>query len=363
MLNGPEPRKTRILVVEDSYLTAQTVCDMVVEHGYHPVGPVGHVDSGVKCVCENAIDAAVVDIDLHGTASFPICEQLAKRDIPFVFLTAYDRLYYHMPAEFRTAPWLRKPLDNRAFRIALAGLAHSAAVPGASRDNQILDRLPSDDRNMLQGKSEHVPLRAGEVLAMAGHAVSHVYFPTAGVVSMAARDQGKSIEVALVGRDGALGLEVALYKARTAVTDMVVHAAGAAWRVPADALAALIDARPGLRTELLGAVHAYLAEIVENTVATANGTIEQRLARRLMMVSLRVGTRHLPLTHDALARLMAVRRSGVTVALHVLEGKRLIRSRRSAIEILDYEGLSRVAKGMEDGAHLNPADPLGRLIG
>lgn len=345
MLNAPESRKLRILVVEDSYMTAQAVCEMVVQHGYEPVGPVGHVDIGVRCVCENAIDAAVVDIDLHGTASFPICEQLAKRNIPFVFLTAYDRLHYPKPAQFRTAPWLKKPIDDRAFGIAMAGLAQLAAVPGASRGNQILDRLPAEDRSVLQAMGEHVPLVAGDVLAMAGHAVSHVYFPTPGVVSMAVRDQGKGIEVALVGRDGALGLEVALSKACVAVTDMMVHAPGAAWRVPADALAALIEARAGLRAELLGAVHSYLVEIVDTTAATANGTIEQRLARRLIMVSLRLGTRHLALTHDALGRLMAVRRAGITVALHILEGKQLIRSRRSAVEILDFEGLSRIAGG------------------
>jgi CRP-like cAMP-binding protein len=354
MLNLPEARKTRILVVEDSYLTAQAVCDMVVEHGYQPIGPVGHIDSGIRFVCENAVDAAVVDIDLHGTSSFPICEQLAKRDIPFVFLTGYNQ-HYPMPAEFRAAPWLQKPLDGREFRIALAGLAQSAAVPGAGRDNQILDRLPAGDRQALQAEAEHVPMVAGDVLATAGGAISHVYFPTAGVVSMTARAHGKGIEIALVGRDGALGLEVALGKARSAATDMVVHAAGSTWRLPADAMEALIEERPALRTELLGAVHAYLAEIAETAVSTANDTIEQRLARRLIMVSLRLGARHLALTHDALARLMAVRRSGVTVALHMLEGRHVIRARRGIVEILDYEGLSRVADGRVDGADVNCA--------
>lgn len=353
MLSHPEPRKTRILVVEDSYLTAQAVCDVVVEHGYEPMGPVGHVDSAVKFLCENAVDAAVVDIDLHGAASFPICEQLAKRDIPFVFLTGYDRLH-PMPAQFRTAPWLQKPLDDRELRIALAGLAQSAAV-GANRDNQILDLMSREDREALQARAEHVPLVAGAVLATAGRPISHVYFPTAGAVSMAAQGQGKGIEIAVIGCEGALGLEVSLGKALGAATDMVVHASGAAWRVPADALVPLIEERPTLRAALLGAVHAYLAEIVQTAVATGTGTIEQRLARRLLMVSLRLGTRHLALTHDALARLMAVRRPGITVALHILEGKHLVRARRGGIEILDYERLSRVAAGgsvdrMEPGA-------------
>jgi len=343
MLNGPAPCKARILVVEDSYLTAQSVCDLIVEDGYEVVGPVGYVDSGIRCVCENAIDAAIVDIDLHGKASFPICEQLAKRTIPFVFLTGYGRLY-PVPAQFRTAPWLQKPLIDRELRIALAGLVKSI-LPAKSPTNLILDRLPPEDRNELETRGEHVSLATGDVLETAGQEVSHVYFPTEGLVSMTARATDRMVEIALVGREGALGLEVALGKAHSAVTSMVVHSTGAGWRLPASDLAALIEDRPALRAEMLGAVHAYLAEIVDCAVMATSGTVVQRLARRLMMLSLRLGTRHLALTHDAVARLMAVRRAGITVALHILEGKKLIRARRNAIEILDYEGLSRISRG------------------
>jgi CRP-like cAMP-binding protein len=356
MLDRPDLPKARILVVEDSYLTAQAVCDMVIKHGYDVAGSVGQVDSGVKFVCDNDVDAAVVDIDLHGIASFPICEQLQKRDIPFVFLTGYDRPY-PVPAEFRKHPWLHKPLNDREFRIALAGLAQAAVAPGSRRDNRILDRLSPDDWRELQAHIEHVPMTAGDILARAGDRIPYVYFPTAGVISVTARTQGKSIEIALVGREGALGLEVALGKARGAGTETVVHAAGAAWRVPATELASLVETRPTLRAELLGAVHAYLSELAETAVATGTGTIEQRLARRLLMVSLRLGTPNLALTHDALSRLMAVRRSGITVALHTLEGKHVIRARRSAVEILDYEGLSRAAGGMDVGEDLSRMEP------
>jgi len=91
------------------------------------------------------------------------------------------------------------------------------------------------------------------------------------------------------------------------------------------------------------AVHAFVNEMSDNAVSMGNGTIEQRLARRLLMASLRLGSRELGLTHEALARLLAVRRSGITVALHMLESRRIIRSRRNLVEILDYEGLARAA--------------------
>ena len=105
----------------------------------------------------------------------------------------------------------------------------------------------------------------------------------------------------------------------------------------------LLADRPGLRAELLGAVHAFMGEMSDNAVSMGSGTIEQRLARRLLMASLRLGDRELALTHEALARLLAVRRSGITVALHMLESRHAIRSRRNLVEILDYEGLARAA--------------------
>jgi CRP-like cAMP-binding protein len=105
----------------------------------------------------------------------------------------------------------------------------------------------------------------------------------------------------------------------------------------------LLQDRPGLRTELLAAVHAFVGEMSDNAVSMGSGTIEQRLARRLLMASLRLGNRELALTHEALARLLAVRRSGITVALHMLESRRTIRSRRNLVEILDCEGLAHAA--------------------
>src|SRR4051794_16691163 len=81
------PSRPRILVVEDSYLTAAAVCDMVTKCGFDVAGTVGRVETGLEFVRQHPLDGAVIDIDLPGTASFPICKQLKKRDIPFLFLT------------------------------------------------------------------------------------------------------------------------------------------------------------------------------------------------------------------------------------------------------------------------------------
>lgn len=121
--------KPKILIVEDSYLTAEAVGDLVKRCGCEVAGAVGRVETGIEFVRKNVVDAAVVDIDLHGTASFPICNQLRQRDIPFVFLTGYDRSYV-IPPEFQGTVRLSKPVDDREFETALSSL--TPAQPAAT---------------------------------------------------------------------------------------------------------------------------------------------------------------------------------------------------------------------------------------
>ena len=334
--------KPRILVVEDSFLTAQTLCDLLVKNGCDVAGTVGHVESGIDFVRHHEVDGAVVDLDLHGTASFPICEQLHKRAIPFFFLTGYDR-DYPVPPEFRKTPWLYKPVDDREFEVAIAGLARNATAT-AGRGNMVLERLSAADWRELRARAERVALTAGQVLCAERAPVASVYFPIDSLVSVTARAPGgKPIEIGVVGRDGVVGVEVALGRARSAGCETVVHTSGDAWRVAAGDLTRLFDGHAGLRAELLGAVHAFLEELADSAAAIGTGTIEQRLAGRLLRTALRSGSRTLAVTHESLARLMAVRRSGVTVALHMLESKHVIRSRRNQVEILDFEGLARAS--------------------
>jgi len=316
------PSRPRILVVEDSYPTALAVCDMIVRHGCEVAGMVGQVAKGVEFVRDNPLDGAVIDVDLHGDMSLPLCEQLKKRDIPFMLL--------------------KKPVDDREFGLALAGLARSSAE--GSRGNEVLERLAPADWRALQPHLERAALNAGEMLCPASGEADGIYFPVTGLVSVLARGAGaKSVEVALVGREGIVGGMLMLGRGRSPGLESMVQVAGTAWRVPVGKLAPLLERRQDLRAEMLAAVHAFVGQMSESVVSIGSATIEQRLARRLLLASLRLESRQLVLTHEALARLLAVRRSGVTVALHMLEARKVIRSRRNLVEILDHDGLLQAA--------------------
>lgn len=330
--------KPKILIVEDSYLTAEAVGDLVKRCGCEVAGAVGRVETGIEFVRKNVVDAAVVDIDLHGTASFPICNQLRQRDIPFVFLTGYDRSYV-IPPEFQGTVRLSKPVDDREFETALSSL--TPAQPAATdRGNLVLDGLSPATWLLLEPRFEQVTPAADEVLETPGEEIPYVYFPVSGLVSVrTCSPQGKRIETGLVGHEGLTGFGVLLGDTRSVEAEAIVQHPGLMWRVAGQALAELLPLDHDLQAHLLRAVNAFMNQVSRNVLAVGYGTIEQRLARRLLMMSMRLGTRSLALTHEGLSRVLGVRRSGVTVALHMLESRRVIRAKRNLVEVLDYAAL------------------------
>ncbi|SJZ83371.1 cAMP-binding domain of CRP or a regulatory subunit of cAMP-dependent protein kinases [Enhydrobacter aerosaccus] len=339
MLVAQQQPKPKILVVEDSYLTAEAVCDMVKRCGCDVAAAVGRVETGVEFLCQNDVDGAVVDIDLRGTTSFPLCDQLRKREIPFLFLTGYGPNYV-LPPEFQDRPRLFKPLDDREFESALATL--TSGGQDVDRGNLVLGRLSAAHWRAVLPRLERATLDVDQVLETPGAEIRHVYFPVSGLISVrAVSTNGKRIEVGLVGREGVTGIGALLASTGSEVEAVVQHR-GEAWRLPA-AIVPELQALPELYSALLAAAYRFTGHMARNSLAIGYGTIEQRLARRLLTASIRLGSKTLAITHDSLSRMLAVRRSGVTVALHMLESREVIRARRNVVEILDYGALMREA--------------------
>src|SRR5258708_26242323 len=111
--------KPKILVIEDNCLVADALCDLVRDCGCDVAAAVGHVEHGVQFLADRTVDGAVVDINLHGSLSFSICDELQRRNVPFFFLTGHVGRT-SIPAEFRDAKLLTKPLDVHQFKSALA---------------------------------------------------------------------------------------------------------------------------------------------------------------------------------------------------------------------------------------------------
>jgi CheY-like chemotaxis protein len=111
----------RVLVIEDEYFLADDIARALRELGARVVGPVGELEQAASLVdADNAIDAAVVDINLRSDMVFPLARTLRARNVPFVFTTGYDRK--SIEPEFQDVRLWEKPLDIPAMARELAGM-------------------------------------------------------------------------------------------------------------------------------------------------------------------------------------------------------------------------------------------------
>ena len=211
--------------------------------------------------------------------------------------------------------------------------------------NRLLAVLSPDDRELVRPNLEFVPLEVRQILERPGEPISHAHFVESGLVSMIGVNRANHrIEVGMVGYEGVTGLGVVLGAERSA-HEALVQSSGAAWRISTPALRQVMASSPIFAETLLRYVHVFMVQANHTAIAAGRGKIHERLARGLLMWHDRVRDDELSVTHDFLALLLGVRRPGVTVALHELEGKGLIRSTRNMVRILDRGGLQRAARG------------------
>ncbi|MBB4594446.1 response regulator [Xanthomonas cannabis] len=124
MLDNPLSGR-RILVVEDDYLLAESLNDLLVEAGFRVVGPVGNVSEALSLVASGqAIDGALLDVNVRGQAVFPVADALLERGVPFSFCSGYSR--YTLPQRFAHLSYCMKPYNPRTITTLLSDQAQAA---------------------------------------------------------------------------------------------------------------------------------------------------------------------------------------------------------------------------------------------
>jgi len=113
-------RRPAILVVEDQIIIAAAIRDSLIELGADVVGPCMNVESALEVARSAKIDAAVLDIWLHGEACYPVADLLIEKGIPFIFTSGVDA--NKEPRKFHNAPRLLKPFSNQELQTALSSL-------------------------------------------------------------------------------------------------------------------------------------------------------------------------------------------------------------------------------------------------
>ena len=201
--------------------------------------------------------------------------------------------------------------------------------------NRILSMLAKAEYRRLRPSLEQVALHANAVLYEPGDAVRHIYFPNDAVVSLLYDVDGRrTVEVAMEGNEGAVGLAVYLGGV-TSCNLSIVRDAGTAMRLEVKALTRCADQRGRLRELLQKSVHGLVTQIAQAGVCSRFHSIDARVARWLLMTQDRVGSRELSATQESIARMLGVRRSGVTAAASGFQRQSMIGYRRGRIEILD----------------------------
>lgn len=120
-MQAPDPAGLRLLLVEDEYLIALYLAELLEEQGARVLGPAGCVSDALALIDrEPDIDAAILDVNLAGEAVFPVADALRARHVPFAFASGYDPSL--MPDRFREVDVCVKPIDGRTVGAVLGRL-------------------------------------------------------------------------------------------------------------------------------------------------------------------------------------------------------------------------------------------------
>src|SRR5829696_1355407 len=201
--------------------------------------------------------------------------------------------------------------------------------------NRLLTTLSPADFSVLERQLEPVPLPVRTCLVEPNTPIEHVYFLEQGIASVVATTlPGRRIEAGMVGREGLTGIPVLLGADRTPL-ECFIQTPGEGLRIRTDDLRQAMAASPSLHQHLLRFVQAFMIQMGQTALSNGCHSLEQRLARWLLMCHDRVDGDDLSTTHEFLSLMLGVRRAGVTIALQALEDREIIATKRGQITVLN----------------------------
>ena len=205
--------------------------------------------------------------------------------------------------------------------------------------NELLTALPPVIYERLAPRLQRVRLKVGSILFDVGATIDYTWFIASGILSLpGATEDGASLEVAMADRDSAIGFPGILRKSGIAIRAQE-PIAGAALRVSASVLQAAIKQESEIYVPLPDHTHTLSKQIAQATVCSQFHTTDQRFARWLLLAHDRTRYGAFNITHEAIAQILGVSGSGVSLAAGALRIGGLIRYARGTITLLNPEGL------------------------
>lgn len=203
------------------------------------------------------------------------------------------------------------------------------------RSNGLLASLPKADYEKWQPQLKLVWLGLGQVLQEPGIGISYVYFPSTAIVSLLhVTGDGHSAEIAIVGREGMVGV-ASFMGGDSTPSRAVVQSAGWAFRLSASEVAVAFECGGALLRLLLHYAQALLTQMAQTAVCNRHHTVQQQLCRWLLLSLDRLDGNELVMTQLLIANMLGVRREGVNAEAGKLQADRTIRYYRGKITVLD----------------------------
>jgi CRP-like cAMP-binding protein len=205
--------------------------------------------------------------------------------------------------------------------------------------NVILLSLPDSEFKLLRSDLEPVDLPQHLILNEAGDKIHFAYFPNEGMTSLVVVTQdGQSVEVGLVGREGMVGMPIAVGLHRGSFR-AIMQIAGTGLRIRSEILEECLHSAPDLRLKLSRYVLVHGLQVGQVAACNRLHEIGQRLARWLLMCQDRVDSPLLRLTHEFLAQMLGTGRPSVSLAVAMLEQGGMIENLRGTVKIVNRKQL------------------------
>jgi len=232
--------------------------------------------------------------------------------------------------------------------------------------NALLAQLRGDVLERLQPHFSLVDLPAGMPLAHPRTRCARAVFPLAGVLAVVQEmPDGTSAQVGVVGRDGMWGLPLVMGGGALPLR-VTVQCAGRGVALDAEPLLAEFERAGSLMRVVLGYAHSFYAQASQLALCHRHHSIDQQVSRVLLMTLDRLPSHEIPLTQESIARLLGVRREGVTEAAGRLREAGAVACRRGLFEVRDRAALESRACGcyrvLKDDACAAPLAGRGRFV-
>ncbi len=214
-----------------------------------------------------------------------------------------------------------------------------ASAPPDPRANRLLAALPEAEWLRWLPQLESVDLPLGQVLYESGRTMSHLYFPTTAIVSLLhVLENGASAEIAVVGREGIVGISLFMGGGSTP-SRAVVQSAGQGFRLSSQVGMDAFNLAGPVMHLLLRYTQALITQMAQTAVCNRHHSLDQQLCRWLLLTLDRLDGDELLITQDLIASMLGVRRESVSEAALKLQKLELIRYARGHVKVLDRAGL------------------------